>query len=543
MISYYFAYLLINFLLILHVSRVILYEVYLWQLKEYRFDRMMAHLSTFQGKRMLINPINIAKWIILAINIIFLRSENVLLYLLLSLYIFETIYVFRKGIIRSFVFPIKTVKAMIICFLLFIITYIFILNKPFPSILYIQIFDRVLPLIIIIIIMAVSLISYIVKKIITYRAFRKISSSKNLTVIGITGSYGKTSTKEFLYSVLKTKYDVLKTEGSNNTEIGIAKTINNKLSPRNNIFIAEVGAYKIGEIAEICQFIKPSIGIITGINEQHIQLFGCIDNTVKAKFELINNLNRNGIAILNIGNDYIEKKVILIKTQKPDLKIYTYFVKRNTKHENYLTKKYPNSVIADNIKLFTNSTEFNLQYKDKQEKVRLKLIGAQNIENLLSVYIISLHLGLTSKQVIKAFNNLTAPDVTMKLTKIKGKNIIIDTFNANPSGVFSALEYIRRIKGRKVLVLTPLIELGKEADNIHIKLGEKAAEVCDVIILTNNNYSKSFTYGASRVVGGENKIYLYNKKNTYNILDQFNGINDVIIFQGKESGSILEELL
>ncbi len=542
MISYYIAYLLINVLLILHVSRVILYEVYLWQLKEYRFDRMMAHLSTFQGKRMLINPINIAKWIILVINIIFLRSENVLLYFLLSLYIFETIYVFRKGI-RSFVFPIKTVKAMIICFLLFIITYIFILNKPFPSILYIQIFDRVLPVIIILVIILVNLISHFVRKMITYSAHRKISTSNNLIVIGITGSYGKTSTKEFLYSVLKLKYDVLKTEGSNNTEIGIANTINSKLSSQNNIFIAEVGAYKIGEIAEICQFIKPSIGIITGINEQHIQLFGCIDNTVKAKFELIHNLNRNGIAIFNIGNDYIEKKVSVIKTQRPDLKIYTYFVKRNTKHENYLMKKYPNSVIAENIKIFTNSTDFDLQYKDKQEKVRLKLIGSQNIENLLSVYIISLHLGLTSKQIIKAFNNLTAPDVTMKLTKIKGKNIIIDTFNANPSGVNSVLEYICKFKGRKVLVLSPLIELGKEADRIHIKLGKKAAEVCDVIILTNNNYSKSFTYGASRVVGGENKIYLYNKENTIRILDKLGGTNDIIVFEGKESGNILKELL
>ena len=162
------------------------------------------------------------------------------------------------------------------------------------------------------------------KKRIIKKAMAKMRTLKKIKVIGITGSYGKTSTKEFLDVILSEKYRVIKTTGNNNTNIGVAKTVLNKVNDNYDYFICEMGAYKIGEIEEICGIVKPEIGILTGINEQHLDLFGSIENTVKAKFELIEALSKKGVAILNRDNKYIKSA---IKNRKLDI---GYWILENT---------------------------------------------------------------------------------------------------------------------------------------------------------------------------------------------------------------------
>lgn len=125
--------------------------------------------------------------------------------------------------------------------------------------------------------------------------------NKGLVVVGITGSYGKTSTKEFLYQILKTKYRVLRTPESFNTMLGIAKVVNLELDESYGIFICEMGAYKRGEIAELCQMVKPDYGILTGINEQHLERFGSLENIRKAKFELVNYVGERNSVINGVN--------------------------------------------------------------------------------------------------------------------------------------------------------------------------------------------------------------------------------------------------
>src|ERR1035437_543948 len=139
------------------------------------------------------------------------------------------------------------------------------------------------------------------------KSINKLASLKNLTVIGITGSYGKTSVKEFFYSILKTEYQVLKTPESYNTVLGVAKVIDLELDNSYQFFICEMAAYKRGEIKELAQMLKPKYGIITGINEQHLEMFGSIENTVAAKFELIDAIPENGFAVINGDNDLVKE--------------------------------------------------------------------------------------------------------------------------------------------------------------------------------------------------------------------------------------------
>jgi len=136
-------------------------------------------------------------------------------------------------------------------------------------------------------------------------------SKNNLKVIGITGSYGKTSTKEFLYQILRQKYKVLKTPGSYNTLFGIYKVINHELDARYDFFICEMGAYKIGEIKELCDCVLPDFAILTGINEQHLERFGKIENTIKAKFEIVETLKDKATAAINHADENVEASQLL----------------------------------------------------------------------------------------------------------------------------------------------------------------------------------------------------------------------------------------
>jgi len=233
--------------------------IQLWYVKEYRFDRMLIHLKTKQGKRLLFLP-----WRRPPLKpkacFIFIASALVLLgiYFILPLFIIW--------------------KLFFMDILLFPITAVFVLIAKVPTWIYHGILIR--------------------------KAINKLQSHKKMIVIGITGSYGKTSTKEILATILGTKFKTLKTEASKNSPIGIAEVILSKLTPDDEVFIVEMGAYKPGEIREMCKIVKPSIGIVTAINEQHQDLFGSIDATVKAKYELIQGLNDGKIAIFNADNRY-----------------------------------------------------------------------------------------------------------------------------------------------------------------------------------------------------------------------------------------------
>ena len=170
------------------------------------------------------------------------------------------------------------------------------------------IFDILTPAIISAIVLIFQPISVFEKYRLIKKAKNKRKKFSNLLVIGITGSYGKTSTKEFLYTILVEKFGkdkVLKTKEHQNSEVGISNCILKELNETYEIFIVEMGAYNIGGIKLLCNIAQPKIGILTGINEQHMATFGSQENIIKAKFELINSLPEDGLAILNWDNNFI----------------------------------------------------------------------------------------------------------------------------------------------------------------------------------------------------------------------------------------------
>jgi len=256
-------------------SKLFLFWLWLWQLKEYHWGRFKAHFET-QKLRKLFFSLHGLRYPKPTKKTIIILAFGILGELLILFYFFSL--------------PDCLFYFLLLVLLIFapIIFYLLILFFQIP-----------------VFILTERTLNRARKKREQFSAQGgSTKGGKNLLVIGITGSYGKTSTKEFLATILSQKFKVLKTKKHINAEIGIAKTILNELKPEHQIFIAEIGAYERGKIREVCRVLQPKIGILTGINEQHLSTFGSQESITAAKYELIKSLPEDGTAIFNGVNEY-----------------------------------------------------------------------------------------------------------------------------------------------------------------------------------------------------------------------------------------------
>jgi UDP-N-acetylmuramoyl-tripeptide--D-alanyl-D-alanine ligase len=365
------------------------------------------------------------------------------------------------------------------------------------------------------------------------KAKKRRESLKNLIVIGITGSYGKTSTKEFLATILSEKYKVLKTKEHQNSEVGISQCILNDLKPEHEIFIVEMGAYNRGGIKLLCDITKPKIGILTGINEQHMATFGSQENIIKTKYELIESLPKDGLAVFNGNNKYC-----LELYQKTNLTKKIIF---HTMHTNStIVKNVCNGELcAENIKVEKEFIYFKAFSRDGGfADFKLNLIGAQNIENLLMAICCAKELGMNLKEIAKACEKIKPEQGGMKLIKTKkGLNIIDSTYSANPDGVMAHLDYLKIWEGKKVIVMPCLIELGKASIDIHKKIGEGIGQVCDLAIITTKERFKEIEEAVfAKATASQRKteiIFMEDPKEIVERIKTFCQPGDVVILEGR----------
>ncbi len=309
-------------------------------------------------------------------------------------------------------------------------------------------------------------------------AKKKIKNLPNLTVIGITGSYGKTSTKYTLAKLLSAKYNVLMTPASYNTTMGIVKVIRENLTAAHDIFICEMGARSCGEIKEICDIVKPKHGIITSIGPCHLETFGSIENIIKTKFELCDALPDDGIIFLNADNEYIANK-------KVDKKAVYYGIEN--KDISHFT--------AENITVSENGTAFDAAGGSCSFALSSKLLGEHNVLNIIGCVACAVTLGVTPEQLAVAAKRLESVPHRLSLAKGPGFVIIDDAFNSNPSGSRAALKVLSGFDGCKILITPGMIELGEKQDELNYKLGGYAASVCDIIYLIGERQTTSIKKG------------------------------------------------
>lgn len=348
-----------------------------------------------------------------------------------------------------------------------------------------------------------------------YKIKKKIAALKKsgLKIIGITGSYGKTSTKEFLYQILSKKYKVLRTPESYNTLFGIQKVVDYELYPGYDFFIVEMGAYCRGEIKELCDTVLPDYGILTGINEQHLERFGNIENTIKAKFELIESLPEEKNALINIDSLNIKENYI-----------------KFTKHPRFYGFSANDFTVTD-VKCNEIGSTFNLVFDGNILAAHTLLVGSTNISNSLAAASLAYLLGMKPAEIARALSNLKPNEHRLELKKLKNNNILIDdAYSSNITGFEEAIKLLSTYKGRTRILVTPgIIELGDISEQIHKNLGTKADSVTDYIYLVGvGSRTKSFSKG----VNNQSKIeYLSTIKELFQKIESNEITNSVILLE------------
>ncbi len=306
-----------------------------------------------------------------------------------------------------------------------------------------------------------------------------LRSYKDIKVIGITGSYGKTTTKFILTRILSEKFNVVCTPHSFNTPMGVVRTIREHFKPQTQIFVCEMGAKNLGDIKEICKIVHPDFGLITSVGEQHLETFKTVDRVFKTKFELSDAVkNKNGITFVNGDSKEIVKRI-----SEDEFKVYG-------SHKDF-------DYTVSNISCDRFGSKFNLDLDDTVITLTTKLLGKHSILNIAGAAALAYNLGVSTEDIKFAVAALKATEHRLELKLSVNRSLLIDdAYNANPEGSIEAVNVLSSFSGMKKVIITPgLIELGDREYECNFNLGKAAADACDVIILVGANRSKPLAEG------------------------------------------------
>lgn len=301
-------------------------------------------------------------------------------------------------------------------------------------------------------------------------AKRIIDSHKGLIIIGVTGSFGKTSTKNYLASVLAEKYNVLVTPGNFNTLLGVIRTIREQLRPYHQVFIVEMGAKQNNDIKEICDLVHPTIGIVTAVGEMHLETFKTVENIQETKFELINSLPAGGLGVINYDSEYIKS----YKGIKSPCKIIRYAVEGEGDYK------------ANDVVYGAGGVSFTL---GNGEHYSSRLLGVGNLLNILASIAVADHLGVPANKQRNAIARLQPVEHRLSMKVANGITVLDDAYNSNPTGAKMSLGVLKEFavgEGNKRIVITPgFVEMGTRQADANKELGRTIAVNCDYAIIVN----------------------------------------------------------
>ncbi|MDP2090846.1 MAG: Mur ligase family protein [Candidatus Gracilibacteria bacterium] len=502
--------------------------LYVIQLKEYRWDRFKEYISTNQGNSALINMWSILEFIILlfSVYLYFDPIFEILVYPVVYYFlIIQSIFVLRKLIKHKILKPKYTSRILMIKSI-FIFTYLLGLfcivyfNKANYIYSYTLITYIILPFILFVFNTLTIPIVNKKKNNIINKAIELSNTYNNSIKVGITGSYGKSSVKEYLSSILEQDGTTLKTPENVNTEMGVAELIIKNLNNTYKYFIAEMGAYRIGEIDLLGKIVNHKYGFLTAIGNQHLGLFGSIDNIKKGKSEIINSVIKNkGTLYINWNNEGIRD---IIFGNKLNIIKYGSYNGSDTNFEILSVKE--------------GITKFNFEYKGVKSIFYVPLIGEHNIINISGVLAFCYDMSFKTSDLIKYLKNIKSPNNTLSIVKHNNLTLIDDTYNLSEDGLFAGLEALSSFDGIKILLLDDILELGANASKIHYEIGEKIAKgkYVDKIMYVGVNYKSDIIKGL--IKGGFDKNNLLNK-----LSSELN--DEIILFEGRNAGKYIDKLL
>lgn len=297
---------------------------------------------------------------------------------------------------------------------------------------------------------------------------------KDLKTVAIVGSFAKTSTKNMLYTLLWKDFYTVKTPKSYNTAVSIARSFLRDVKETTQIYIVEMDAYHPGEIKQLCQILKPDLGVITAIGAQHLERFGSMEKLAKTQFELADTLPKDGILFLNADDEWTNALYPAYDGIK----------------QVFFGMNEGRDVQATDIKVLSNTTEFALRLKNEKIKIILPLTGEHHALNFASAAAMAYHLGLPLKQIQERASLILPTEHRLEVKKAGHLTIIDNSYNTNPTAARSSLKLLKETKGSEKIVITPgLVELGEQSEVENKLLGKEIAEVVDMAIIVGE-YAK-----------------------------------------------------
>lgn len=334
---------------------------------------------------------------------------------------------------------------------------------------------------------------YLKHKLIT-EAKLKLARFPHLEIVGIAGSYGKTTMKEILATILSEKHTVLKTPENINTPLGIARLILSKLDESITVLIVEMGEYTRGDISDICSFVKPQTAVITGINEAHLERMGSLENTTAAIFELAQHMNQEGLLVLNGDN----------------------------------------ALIRENYHKFCTNQKIELVSSKKETTLESGLLGNYAKGMLEAGAHIARYLGLTEEQIRKGARAVKPlPHRLEPIEGARGVLVIDDSYNGNPEGVREAIHVLSTYKDRRKVFVTPgLVETGEHNEAVHKAIGKELAAVANMVVLIENSATPYIAQGLTEQgFNAQNILWFKSTHEAHAAMGEIIKPHDVVLFQ------------
>ncbi len=357
-------------------------------------------------------------------------------------------------------------------------------------------------------------LDWLLKRVLVFRARHKINAMPTLKVIGIAGSYGKTTMKEVLSGVLSTKLKVAATPESVNTPVGIARWVLKNINPSVEVAVVEMGEHYKGDVEEVCAIAKPDIAVVTGINEAHLERMKSPESVIDTIFEIVSSSKPGALVLLNADDENVAGN-------------FKQYIWPDHKVERYKTEDLRNSS-------FNSQT---LQWEAEVEnfgQIKISLLGSYALGDVSAAIKIAKSLGISNEEVKKGVEKIQPVEHRLQPIKSAGDILVIDdAYNGNSTGVTEAIRALSRFYGRRKIYITPgLVETGSRAAEVHRQIGRELASTADLVILIKNSVTPFIAEGLKAAGYAPEKIVWFDTaqaahEDLKNILKP----KDVVLFQ------------
>lgn len=485
---------------------------------KYSYISRLFMLSFLSLASMLMTNVLLADFLV---DVKFLKYVSILFYILFSSIFITNLFTAKQKT------PLKYTKRMTRLVVVYtILVLLFSLVTLYVGFMYVPYLSYglvgIIPIMLPIFVFLAYFITYPIEKMIANsyirKARKKLQSMKDLKIIGITGSYGKTTVKNILNSFLSVKYKTCITPASFNTPLGLAKTILSNLSKNDQIFIAEMGAKQQRDIEELCQMINPQIGVITGIGNQHLLTFGSVETILKTKGELAEFVTKNnGELFINIDSEGSQQ---LAENYKNAITVS-------------ISNEKQSAVVATNIKTGKNGSTFDLTYDGDTVHCKTILLGNHNISNILIAAIVALKMGVELKDISLAIEKLVTIPHRLEIVKSTSTYTIIDdAYNSSVAGSKASLDVLSKFDGKKFVITPGLVELGLEQYNSNFEFGKDLAAVADFVIIDSTVNFEAISAGLEDAKFDKSKvIQVANLTQAVQMLNKLATTDDVVLFE------------